>query len=84
MAEFIDGVLVWRKPYHPAVPAGFERLSSELKVQGVDHLASATLTGTPAVLVVRFTCYNNNLPVSNIRVSNRTLIYNVCPKSALT
>ena len=27
---------------------------------------------------------NNNLRVSNIRVSNRTLIYNVCPKSALT
>jgi len=29
------------------------------------------------------TC-NNNLRVSNIRVSNRNLIYNVCPKSALT
>ena len=28
--------------------------------------------------------YNMNLRVSNIRVSNRTLIYNVCPKSALT
>ena len=27
---------------------------------------------------------NNNLRVSNIRVSNRTLIYNVCFKSALT
>ena len=27
---------------------------------------------------------NNNLCVSNIRVSNCTLIYNVCPKSALT
>jgi len=27
---------------------------------------------------------NGNLRVSNIRVSNRTLIYNVCPKSALT
>ena len=27
---------------------------------------------------------NNNLRASNIRVSNRTLIYNVCPKSALT
>src|SRR6218665_879282 len=27
---------------------------------------------------------NNDLRVSNIRVSNRTLIYNVCPKSALT
>ena len=27
---------------------------------------------------------NNNFRVSNIRVSNRTLIYNVCPKSALT
>jgi len=27
---------------------------------------------------------NNNLRVSNIRVSNRPLIYNVCPKSALT
>jgi len=27
---------------------------------------------------------NNNLRVSNIRVSNRTLIYNVCPKCALT
>jgi len=26
---------------------------------------------------------NNNLRVSNIRVSNRTLIYNVCPKSGL-
>jgi len=26
----------------------------------------------------------NNLRVSNIMVSNRTLIYNVCPKSALT
>jgi len=24
---------------------------------------------------------NNNFRVSNIRVSNRTLIYNVCPKS---
>jgi len=29
------------------------------------------------------TLYSNNLRVSNIRVSNRTLIYNVCPKSAL-
>src|SRR6218665_1471807 len=30
--------------------------------------------------------YNNNynLHVSDIRVSNRTLIYNVCPKSTLT
>ena len=28
--------------------------------------------------------HNNNLRVSNIRVSNRTLIYNLCPKSALT
>ena len=27
---------------------------------------------------------NNKLRVSNIRVSNRTLIYNVYPKSALT
>ena len=27
---------------------------------------------------------NNNLRVSDIRLSNRTLIYNVCPKSALT
>src|SRR6218665_1489436 len=27
---------------------------------------------------------NNNFHVSNIRVSNRTLIYNVCPKSTLT
>jgi len=31
-----------------------------------------------------FTNNNNNIRVSNIRVSNRTLIYNVCPKSALT
>jgi len=30
------------------------------------------------------TSFFNNLHVSNIRVSNRTLIYNVCPKSALT
>src|SRR6218665_3303226 len=27
---------------------------------------------------------NNNFRVSNIRVSNRTLIYNVCPEAALT
>jgi len=27
---------------------------------------------------------NNNFHVSNIRVSNRTLIYNVCPEAALT
>src|SRR6218665_828396 len=27
---------------------------------------------------------NNNFRVSNIRVSNRTLIYNVCPETALT
>jgi len=27
---------------------------------------------------------NNNLRVSNIMVSHRTLIYSVCPKSALT
>jgi len=27
---------------------------------------------------------NNNLRVSDIRLSNRTMIYNVCPKSALT
>ena len=27
---------------------------------------------------------NNNLHVSNIRVSNCTLIYNVCPEAALT
>src|SRR6218665_1512767 len=36
-----------------------------------------------------FTCIynndnNNNFRVSNIRVSNRTLIYNVCPEAALT
>jgi len=27
---------------------------------------------------------NNNFRVSNIRVSNGTLIYNVCPEAALT
>ena len=27
---------------------------------------------------------NNSFRVSNIRVSNRTLIYNVCPEAALT
>src|SRR6218665_4200162 len=27
---------------------------------------------------------NNNFRVSNIRVSNRTLIYNACPEAALT
>jgi len=27
---------------------------------------------------------NNNFRVSNIRVLNRTLIYNVCPEAALT
>jgi len=29
-------------------------------------------------------CFFFNFPVSNIRVSNRTLFYNVCPEAALT
>ena len=37
-----------------------------------------------ALIVCPALQYNNNLRVSNIRVSSRTLIYNVCPKSALT
>ena len=32
----------------------------------------------------QFNNNNNNFRVSNIRVSNRTLIYNVCPEAALT
>ena len=35
-------------------------------------------------LKIRMDYSNNNLRVSNIRVSKRTLIYNVCSKSALT
>src|SRR6218665_2409218 len=44
--------------------------------------------GCLPLLLVPSTCpysatTNNNLCVSSIRVSNCTLIYNVCPKSAL-
>src|SRR6218665_992660 len=42
------------------------------------HLNSAL------ILLLHNNSNNNNFRVSNIRVSNRALIYNVCPKSALT
>ena len=51
------------------------------------HLSlSVSLTISPCLdsLFVSLSLTNNNFRVSNIRVSNRTLIYNVCPEAALT
>src|SRR6218665_1055311 len=55
----------------------FPKTPSCLSFRPMPHYLECTWLSLPPL-------YNNNLRVSNIRVSNRTLIYNVCPKSALT
>ena len=47
------------------------------------HIAFSTTVRDLGLTLEQHNNNNNNLRVSNIMVSNRTLIYNVCPKSAL-
>ena len=53
----------------------------ELVVKGPIGVNMVDNTGVVSVALVRLFF---NFRVSNIRVSNRTLIYNVCPEAALT
>ena len=48
------------------------------------HISSYSNLYVKIICINIYILHNNNLRVSNIRVSNRTLIYNVWPKSALT
>ena len=63
------------------------QFSSSLKGYDIFFIESLCRSGTVSLALLQFTYRNRrrpNLRVWNIRVSNRTLIYNVCPKSALT
>jgi len=53
-------------------------------MKSISVFSTKIVAGTKKIGADTTTTNNNNLRVSNIRVSNRTLIYNVCPKSALT
>ena len=67
-SSYIDYSCAW--PSHFKIPGGPKMARAALSIQAIDGPCNNN--------------NNNNLRVSNIRVSNRTLIYNVCPKSALT
>jgi len=55
----------------------------EVKEVYMGQVVQAACKQSPARQAALF-AGNNNFPVSNIRVSNCTLIYNVCPEAALT
>ena len=59
-------------------------IKSLFQVSMASRFVECDMMQVSKCLVFTTTTNNNNLRVSNIRVSNRTLIYNVCPKSALT
>src|SRR6218665_1529733 len=80
-----------RNPFAPVTPYEFSCIPALPSVNTYKHIYIHTYIQMYIYMYIYICIYtyiynknNNNLRVSNIRVSNRTLIYNVCPKSALT